>query len=208
MKQNYDLLMEKQLLEIKKEQNKPRLLLHSCCAPCSAAVIEYLLNFFDITIFFYNPNITVHEEYLKRLNEQRDYHAKRGYNIQVIEGRYEPLSDFFDVVKGLEKAKEGGERCFKCYNLRMFETALRAKELNFDYFSTALSISPIKNAQWINEIGIKISEELGVKFLFGDFKKKGRYLRGVQISKEYELYRQDYCGCVFSKIERTNNRKP
>lgn len=207
MKINYEILMEQQLKEIEKTGIKPKLLLHSCCAPCSSAILEFLQNYFDITVYFYNPNITFEEEYYKRLNEQREYHEKRGYSIRVIEGNYDPKEDFFKQVKGLEDRREGGERCFKCYTLRMEATAQKAKELGFDYFSTVLSISPLKNAQWINEIGEKLSEKYGIKFLNGDFKKKNRYLRSTEISREYELYRQDYCGCVFSKMEREAKEK-
>lgn len=206
MKQNYDLIMEKEIQNIIKEGKKPSLLLHSCCAPCSCAVIEYLLKYFNITIFFYNPNITFEDEYRKRLNEQREYLKMRGYNIEVIEGRYFPKEEFFDKVKGLEKAKEGGERCFQCYGLRLEETAIKAKELGFDYFTSALSISPMKNSQWINEIGNSLGEKYQIKFLNGDFKKKSRYLQSINISKEYHLYRQDYCGCVFSKMEREEKK--
>ena len=207
MKINYEILMENQLKEIEKTGIKPKLLLHSCCAPCSSAILEFLQNYFDTTVYFYNPNITFEEEYYKRLNEQREYHEKRGYSIKVIEGKYDPREDFFKQVKGLEDRKEGGERCFKCYTLRMEATAQKAKELGFDYFSTVLSISPLKNAQWINEIGEELSEKYGIKFLNGDFKKKNRYLRSTEISREYELYRQDYCGCVFSKMERETKEK-
>lgn len=207
MKINYEILMENQLKEIEKTGIKPKLLLHSCCAPCSSAILEFLQNYFDITVYFYNPNITFEEEYYKRLNEQREYHEKRGYSIKVIEGKYDPREDFFKQVKGLEDRKEGGERCFKCYTLRMEATAQKAKELGFDYFSTVLSISPLKSAQWINEIGEELSEKYGIKFLNGDFKKKNRYLRSTEISREYELYRQDYCGCVFSKMEREAKEK-
>lgn len=207
MKINYEILMENQLKEIEKTGTKPKLLLHSCCAPCSSAILEFLQNYFDITVYFYNPNITFEEEYYKRLNEQREYHEKRGYSIKVIEGKYDPRENFFKQVKGLEDRKEGGERCFKCYTLRMEATAQKAKELGFDYFSTVLSISPLKNAQWINEIGEELSEKYGIKFLNGDFKKKNRYLRSTEISREYELYRQDYCGCVFSKMEREAKEK-
>ena len=207
MKINYEILMENQLKEIEKTGIKPKLLLHSCCAPCSSAILEFLQNYFDITVYFYNPNITFEEEYYKRLNEQREYHEKREYSIKVIEGKYDPREDFFKQVKGLEDRKEGGERCFKCYTLRMKATAQKAKELGFDYFSTVLSISPLKNAQWINEIGEELSEKYGIKFLNGDFKKKNRYLRSTEISREYELYRQDYCGCVFSKMEREAKEK-
>ena len=207
MKINYDLAMENQLQEIKKSENKPRLLLHSCCAPCSSAISEFLQEYFEITVYFFNPNITFEEEYLKRLEEQKEYHKKRGYKINVVEGEYNPEIDFFQKVKGLENEREGGKRCHQCYNLRLEETAKKAQELGYDYFTTVLSISPMKNAQWINEIGEELGKKYGIKFLNGDFKKKSRYLRSIEISKEYELYRQDYCGCIFSKVEREKIEK-
>lgn len=207
MKINYDLAMENQLQEIKKSENKPRLLLHSCCAPCSSAILEFLQEYFEITVYFFNPNITFEEEYMKRLEEQKEYHKKRGYKINVVEGEYNPEIDFFQKVKGLENEREGGKRCHQCYNLRLEETAKKAQELGYDYFTTVLSISPMKNAQWINEIGEELGKKYGIKFLNGDFKKKSRYLRSIEISKEYELYRQDYCGCIFSKVEREKTEK-
>lgn len=207
MKINYDLAMENQLQEIKKSENKPRLLLHSCCAPCSSAILEFLQEYFEITVYFFNPNITFEEEYLKRLEEQKEYHKKRGYRINVVEGEYNPEIDFFQKVKGLENEREGGKRCHQCYNLRLEETAKKAQELGYDYFTTVLSISPMKNAQWINEIGEELGKKYDIKFLNGDFKKKSRYLRSIEISKEYELYRQDYCGCIFSKVEREKIEK-
>ena len=207
MKINYDLAMENQLQEIKKSENKPRLLLHSCCAPCSSAILEFLQEYFEITVYFFNPNITFEEEYMKRLEEQKEYHKKRGYKINVVEGEYNPEIDFFQKVKGLENEREGGKRCHQCYNLRLEETAKKAQELGYDSFTTVLSISPMKNAQWINEIGEELGKKYGIKFLNGDFKKKSRYLRSIEISKEYELYRQDYCGCIFSKVEREKIEK-
>lgn len=207
MKINYDILMEKELKEIEKLEPKPKLLLHSCCAPCSSAILEFLQEYFDITIYFYNPNITFEDEYTKRLNEQREYHKKRGYDIDVIEGRYNPREDFFEKIKGLEEEREGGKRCYECYTLRLEATAQKGVELGFDYFSSVLSISPMKNAQWINEIGEKLAKKYNLKFLNGDFKKRGRYLRSIEISREYDLYRQDYCGCVFSKLEREKLEK-
>ena len=207
MKINYDLALENQLQEIKKSENKPRLLLHSCCAPCSSAILEFLHEYFEITVYFFNPNITFEEEYLKRLEEQKEYHKKRGYKINVVEGEYNPEIDFFQKVKGLENEREGGKRCHQCYNLRLEETAKKTQELGYDYFTTVLSISPMKNAQWINEIGEDLGKKYGIKFLNGDFKKKSRYLRSIEISKEYELYRQDYCGCIFSKVEREKIEK-
>lgn len=201
MKINYELEMQKELDKIGKDSGK-KLLLHSCCAPCSCAILEYLKEFFDISIYFYNPNITDRDEYISRLDEQHSFNKDTGFNMEIIEGIFDPIQDFFPKIKGLEREKEGGARCYKCYSLRMEETARKAKEMGFDYFSTVLSISPLKNSQWINEIGIELEKKYGVKFLRGDFKKKNRYLRGVTISKEYNLYRQDYCGCVFSKVER------
>lgn len=201
IKINYELEMQKILEKLDKEK-KTKLLLHSCCAPCCSTVIELLKEYFDITIFYYNPNITEQEEYEKRYHEMLDYIDARHYSINVEEGRYNPKEDFFEKVKGLEDRREGGERCYKCYHLRMKETAKQAKKEGFDYFTTALSISPMKNSTWINEIGEALEKEYGVKYLYGDFKKKGRYVESIKISKDYNLYRQDYCGCIFSKIER------
>ncbi|MEG0022862.1 MAG: epoxyqueuosine reductase QueH [Cetobacterium sp.] len=201
MKINYDKEMEKIIDAIKKNKEKnekSKLLIQSCCAPCSAAILEYLREFFEITIYFYNPNITFEEEYKLRLEEQKHYDKQLGYDMTIIGGEYNPKKDFFQKVIGLEKEPEGGKRCYECYHLRMEATAIKAKELGFDYFTTALSISPMKNSQWINEIGKELEERHEVKFLFGDFKKRSRYLRSVQLTKEHNLYRQDYCGCVFS----------
>lgn len=207
IKINYDLKMQNILDELKKENKKPKLLLHSCCAPCCSTVIELLKEYFDITIFYYNPNITENEEYHKRFEEMVDYIGKRKYSIPVEEGKYNPKEDFFEKIKGLEDKKEGGERCYKCYHLRMRETAEKAKAEGYDYFTTALSISPMKNSAWINEIGEDLEKEYGIKYLYGDFKKKGRYVESIKISKDYDLYRQDYCGCIFSKLERENHLK-
>ena len=206
-KKNYDLLMWEQIEKIKSLENKPSLLLHTCCAPCSSMVINTLKYYFNITIFFYNPNITESDEYYLRLNEMKKYIEDRGLHIDIVEGIYNPKEDFFKKVKGLEKCHEGGERCKKCYSLRMNETAKFAKEKGFDFFTTALSISPLKNSTWINEIGVELSEIYSVNYLYGDFKKKGRYQESIKISREYNLYRQDYCGCIFSKIESENYRK-
>ncbi|ADO82741.1 protein of unknown function DUF208 [Ilyobacter polytropus DSM 2926] len=203
MKINYQKELEQILEKIKKSEKKPKLLLHSCCAPCSSYVLEYLSEYFDITVNFYNPNITFEKEYQKRLEEQkifnRDIAVKN--KINLIEGRYD-VEEFFKCIEGLEDSKEGGERCFRCYALRLEDTAKKAKEKGFDYFSTVLSISPLKNSQKINEIGKELQEKYKVKFLIGDFKKKNGYKRSVELSKNHDLYRQDYCGCVFSKLER------
>lgn len=181
----------------------PSLFLHSCCAPCSSYVLEYLRQYFRITVFYYNPNITEDAEYRKRVEEQKRliaaYNQKaQGYAIEVLEGDYEP-DLFFQIAKGLEACPEGGERCFACYELRLLETAKRAQAGNYDYFTTTLSISPLKNAAKLNEIGEKLAASCGVAWLPSDFKKRDGYKRSIELSKEYELYRQDYCGCVYSR---------
>jgi hypothetical protein len=186
------------------------LLLHSCCAPCSSYCMEYLRKYFKITVFYYNPNISFQEEYRKRVEEQKRlinaYNMENeknnaGYNIDIIEGDYEP-DKFYDIAKGLEDCKEGGERCFKCYELRLRKTAELAVKGGFDYFTTTLTISPLKNAAKLNEIGESLAVEYNTNWLMSDFKKKNGYKRSTELSKEYDLYRQDYCGCVYSKQER------
>ena len=193
---NYQLEMEKIINQ--KQGNK--LLLHACCAPCSSYVLEYLTNYFYITILYYNPNIYPKEEFDKRYQELSRLIKDLPHNnsISLIEGRYD-YNEFLNIAKGLESVPEGGERCFKCYELRMREAAKYAKEHNFDYFTTTLSISPYKNSNKLNEIGKKLEDELGVKYLYADFKKKNGYKRSIELSKEYNLYRQDYCGCIYSK---------
>lgn len=186
-----------------REGGAPSLFLHSCCAPCSSYVLEYLRQYFRITVFYYNPNITEDAEYRKRVEEQKRliaaYNQKaQGYAIEVLEGDYEP-DLFFQIAKGLEACPEGGERCFACYELRLLETAKRAQAGNYDYFTTTLSISPLKNAAKLNEIGEKLAASCGVAWLPSDFKKRDGYRRSIELSKEYELYRQDYCGCVYSR---------
>ena len=184
-------------------EKTPTLLLHSCCAPCSSYCLEYLSKYFSITVLYYDPNIYPEEEFYKRASEQKrlieELPAKNPVSLVVDE--YDP-QEFFSAVKGLEHIKEGGERCFACYRLRLERAAKYAAEHDFDYFCTTLSISPLKNAQKINEIGEELSEIFPVSFLPSDFKKKGGYQRSIELSKEYGLYRQDYCGCVFSKEER------
>ena len=186
-----------------REGGAPSLFLHSCCAPCSSYVLEYLRQYFRITVFYYNPNITEDAEYRKRVEEQKRliaaYNQKaQGYSIEVLEGDYEP-DRFFQIAKGLEACPEGGERCFACYELRLLETAKRVRAGNYDYFTTTLSISPLKNAAKLNEIGEKLAASCGVAWLPSDFKKRDGYKRSIELSKEYELYRQDYCGCVYSR---------
>lgn len=176
------------------------LLLHSCCAPCSSYVLEYLTEFFDITLLYYNPNISVKEEYNKRIGEVKRliFEMPLKSQVKLTEGRYDP-KEFFDMAKGMENLPEGGERCFKCYRLRLEEAAKSAKEGGFDFFTTTLSISPHKNAQKLNEIGETLEKEYGVKYLYADFKKREGYKRSIELSQTYGLYRQNYCGCVFSK---------
>lgn len=176
------------------------LLLHSCCAPCSSYVLEYLTQFFDISVFYYNPNISPHSEYEKRICELKRLIREMPLSgdIDLIDGKYDP-EGFYDIAKGMEELPEGGERCFRCYRLRMEEAAKAALEKGFDYFTTTLSISPHKNAEKINEIGQELEQKYGVRYLCADFKKKDGYKRSIQLSREYGLYRQDYCGCIFSK---------
>ena len=182
-----------------KEGKAPSLLLHSCCAPCSSYVMEYLSNYFEITIFYYNPNIYPESEYTKRILEQQTLIAKMKtqHPIAFMAGSYDK-DRFYEMARGMEHLKEGGERCFRCYELRLRESAEVAKKCGFDYFGTTLSISPLKNASRLNEIGIRLSKEYGVAYLPSDFKKKNGYKRSIELSKKYGLYRQDYCGCEFS----------
>lgn len=192
---------QKKLEDILEKIDKPKkLLLHSCCAPCSSYVLLYLTKYFDISIFYYNPNITEEDEFKKRLNEQIRLinEITKENKIDIIEGKYEK-EKFEETINGLENEKEGGARCFKCYRLRMEETAKLAKELEYDYFTTTLSISPYKNAAKLNEIGEQLEKEYNVKYLYADFKKKDGYKKSIELSKKYNLYRQDYCGCTYSK---------
>lgn len=201
-KVNYQKELERKLEQLQKEQIVPKLLLHSCCAPCSSYVLEYLSNYFSITIFYYNPNISPKEEFEKRVKEQQRLIASMSFKnpVDCMIGKYEP-ERFFEVSKGLEDIPEGGERCFRCYELRLRETAILAKQKGFDYFTTTLSISPLKKAEKLNEIGRKLEQEYQVSYLYSDFKKKDGYKRSIQLSQEYQLYRQNFCGCVYSKKE-------
>lgn len=196
---NYQKELDKITEELEKSGEVPKLLLHACCAPCSSYCLEYLSEYFDITVFCYNPNIYPAEEYGYRVSEIKRLISESEYKhpVKVIEADSEP-SQFYQAVKGYEKEKEGAERCFICYGLRLEETAKRAKELGFDYFTTTLTISPLKNAEKINEIGEGLAEKYGVKHLPSDFKKKNGYKRSIELSKEHNLYRQNYCGCVYS----------
>lgn len=211
------MMMEK-ILQQNNERGK-RLFLHSCCAPCSSYVLTYLRNFFEITVFYYNPNITEDMEYKKRVEEQKrfilrlnqeaeeDGSFEKGsvFPISFQEGDYRPES-FFRLVKGHEADREGGERCYLCYEMRLREAAAYGKRQGFDYFTTTLSISPMKNAGWLNEIGERMGAEYGISYLPSDFKKKDGYKKSILLSGEYDLYRQDYCGCVFSKRDRQRNK--
>lgn len=205
---NYQKEMEKEIAGWEQKSEVPRLLLHSCCAPCSSYVLEYLSAYFEITVFYYNPNIYPPEEFGKRVEEQkrliRELPAK--HSISFLPGPYEP-ERFYEMAKGLEKLPEGGERCFRCYELRLREAAEMAKAGKYDYFTTTLSISPLKNATKLNEIGTALAKDYGVDYLYSDFKKRGGYKRSIELSKEYQLYRQDYCGCVFSLRERREQQK-
>lgn len=207
--ENYQKWLEKKL-------NEPdiigkKLLLHSCCAPCSSYVLVYLSRYFEITVFYYNPNISEEPEYQKRVAEQKrliqtlNEEQRDAFEIHVIEGEYNPQS-FFEISRGYEQVLEGGERCFRCYKLRLEESARVAKEGGFDYFTTTLTISPLKKAEKLNEIGIALAEQYGVPYLCSDFKKKNGYLTSIELSKKYDLYRQDYCGCVFSKAQREREK--
>ena len=197
---NYQLITDEILEEVQKLDKKPKLLLHACCAPCSSYVLEYLNDYFDITVFYFNPNIYPIEEYTRRLKELEKFihDAKYIKNVKLIQSDYNP-DDYYKAVKGLEELGERSNRCYKCYEFRMNKAALYGKENNFDYFTTTLSISPYKNAEWINEIGKNLENKFNIKYLYSDFKKRNGYKRSLELSKEYKLYRQDYCGCVFSK---------
>lgn len=205
MKINYQRELDGIISEIEREEKKPKLLLHACCAPCSSYCLEYLCQFFDITVLFYNPNLYPEDEYDKRANEEKRLIEEMNKNlterkIKLAVSDFES-QEFYDAVKGLEKCREGGERCLKCFKLRLEKTAEYAKNNGFDFFTTTLTISPLKNAQALNEIGEEAGKKFSVRHLPSDFKKKGGYQRSIVLSKDYGLYRQNYCGCVFSKRE-------
>lgn len=199
-KRNYQRELDQIIEKIRKEEEAPTLLLHSCCAPCSSYVLEYLAEYFQITVFYYNPNIYPDEEYEKRVKEQQRFIKSLPvrYPVAFIEGDFEK-DKFYEAVKGLEKEKEGGERCFVCYRLRLEKTAELAAKRNMDYFTSTLTISPLKNAEKLNEIGEQLAGQYDAAWLPSDFKKKNGYKRSTELSREYGLYRQDYCGCVFSR---------
>ena len=206
MKINYDMLFVSELKKIAAEGKTPSLLLHACCAPCSTSVLECLTEYFDVTVYYFNPNITPRDEFVLRAGELKkllgELPAKN--KIKLICADYAP--ELFGAVSaGFEDEKEGGERCLRCFRLRLEGTASLAKEQGFDYFTTTLSVSPYKNAAALNEIGGELAEKYGVKYLFADFKKKDGYRRSVELSRKYGLYRQNYCGCVFSKRKRESD---
>ncbi len=194
---NYQLELDKILENI----DGQTLLLHSCCAPCSSYVITYLATYFNITVFYYNPNISDKSEYDKRIKEQirliKSLHTK--YPIKFIEGDWDN-DKYEEVINGLRDEKEGGARCSKCFNLRLDKSAFIAKSLNMDYFGTTLTVSPHKNSKLLNEIGLNLEEKYGIKYLVSDFKKRDGYKKSIELSKKYNLYRQDYCGCKYSKL--------
>lgn len=207
-KVNYQLVMENIIKENCLEKGKikeklPTLLLHSCCAPCSSYCLAVLSQYFKVTVFYYNPNIYPPEEYEMRAKEQQRFinEYPMSNEVRFVEGPYD-TERFYNMAKGLEKVPEGGERCFKCFELRLRESAKYALDNGFDFFTTTLSISPLKNAQKLNEIGKQLEEEFGVKYLYSDFKKKEGYKKSTEISNEYGMYRQYYCGCVYSKKQR------
>ena len=208
MKRNAQRELDALLARLSLEGAVPSLLLHSCCAPCSSYVLEYLSQFFEITVFYYNPNITMSEEYRHRTEELkrllREMPLERP--VRLLEGSYQP-ERFYEVTQGLEQLPEGGERCFRCYELRLREAARIAAEQGCDYITTTLSISPMKRADKLLEIGERVAEEVGVPYLVSDFKKRNGYKRSIELSKMYGLYRQDYCGCIYSKQEAEQRQK-
>ncbi len=214
-KRNYAKELDAKIAEFQKDGIYPRILLHACCAPCSSYCLEYLREFFDVTVFFFNPNITDGEEYRKRVIEEKrlieEYNRQvdeknfegmhsdeKARKIEIIEGDYDPKV-FFEAARGYETCKEGGKRCRKCFELRLRETARVAKEMGFEYITTTLTISPLKNADVLNEVGQEAASLYGITFLPSDFKKKEGYKRSIELSQKFGLYRQNYCGCSFSK---------
>ncbi len=210
-KDNFQKKTDEYIRSLQERGERGKLLLHSCCAPCSSYCLEYLRKYFDITDYFYNPNITNTDEYEKRAGELgrliSEYNKSGADSIEYVTGRYAP-EEFIQAVRGLENEPEGGLRCVKCFRLRLYETAGYAAENGFDCFTTTLTISPLKNASVLNYIGQEAAEKFGIYFLPSDFKKRGGYQRSIELSREYNLYRQDYCGCVFSKTESERRKQP
>lgn len=187
-------------------EKRPKLLLHSCCGPCSSYTQEFCAKYFDTTIFYTNDNIWPEEEFNHRLSEQKHICQALNLGIDVICDTYNP-TNYYNAVKGLENLGERSERCYQCYKFRMEKTAKKAKELGFDYFTTTISISPYKNSKWCNEIGYELESKYGVKYLYSDFKKEEGYKKSIELCKKYDIYRQDYCGCVYSYKERGEHTK-
>lgn len=206
MKKNYHKILLDEISKIAKENKRPKLLLHSCCAPCSSYVMQFLSEYFDIEIFFFNPNIYPEEEYTKRLKEQIRLVKEMGFDYNVVEIEHKNHL-FYNAVRGYEKLGEGSERCNRCFELRLDKTAEHARLNGFDYFTTTLTISPLKNAAKINEIGLELEKKYKIKFLNSDFKKNNGFKHSVNLSKKYNLYRQNYCGCVFSQQEYVDRMK-
>lgn len=221
-KRNYAKELENKISEFQKEGIYPKLLLHACCAPCSSHCLEYLRQYFDITVFYYNPNIMNEPEYRKRVEEEKrliaEYNKQvetenfEGMNsdasarkIEIIEGDY-IVSDYLNAVRGLENCSEGGDRCTRCFELRLEESARIAKENGFEFFTTTLTISPLKDAERLNRIGDEMGNKYGVSFLPSDFKKKEGYKRSIELSHMFDLYRQDFCGCEFSRLQREKEK--
>jgi len=200
-------MLDEKLDEIKSSGVKPRLLLHVCCAPCSSYVLEYINSFFDITAYFYNPNISSPEEFSHRESELKRFVSEFGLKNVTIKVEPYDHSEFLKIAKGKETLPEGGRRCYECYKLRLFKTALEAEKGGYDYFTTTLSISPHKNAVWLNELGAEAEKLCKAKYLYSDFKKKNGYKRSCELSREYKLYRQSFCGCEFSRAEAERREK-
>ena len=199
-KVNYKKIFDDEIKRLKESGKKPTLLLHACCAPCSSAVLEKISDIFDITLFFYNPNISPESEFIFRYEELSKLLEIMGLNdIKIVCPPYDN-EEFETIAKGMEDLPEGSARCYKCYRLRLRKSVEYAKENDFDYVTTTLSISPHKNAQWLNSIGVELGEECGVKYLCSDFKKEEGYKRSCELSRLYDLYRQDYCGCKYSEM--------
>ena len=202
---NYQKELDRIIAQNERDGITPKLLLHVCCAPCSSYCLEYLSDYFDITVYYYNPNISPEAEYRFRLSEEERYISLRDFKnpVALTDSIYDPR-EFFDAVRGLESEPEGGKRCEKCFRLRLEASARKAVELGMDCFTTTLTISPLKNAALLNEIGYEAGEKYGVMWLPSDFKKREGYKRSIVLSREYDLYRQNYCGCVFSKNNKEN----
>lgn len=201
---NYGLLLDKKIAELEKSGERPSLLLHACCAPCSSHTLTVLYKYFRITLYFCNPNIAPEEEYVFRLNELKRLVREMGLDIPIIEEDYDS-APFYELAKGLEDLPERGERCKKCIGYRLRKAGEKAKELGCDFFTTTLTISPHKDCAFINEFGGKLQDEVGVAYLFSDFKKHEGYKHSIELSRQYNLYRQNYCGCVFSKKLSVNS---